>query len=70
MCFRDYGNGSYFIITVLLPNNNNIFSNRALSGVDNSLSCNQSCDTDALFSPAIFTCQAVVLVLVLLLRNK
>ena len=63
-------NGSYFIIAVLLQTTDNMFSNRALGVVDNSLSCNQSCDIDALFSPANFTCQTVVLVLALLLTNK
>lgn len=69
MC-RDYENGSYFIITFLFKHNNNMFCNWALGGVDNILSCTQSCDTDALFPPANFTCQTVVLVPELLLRNK
>lgn len=67
---RDAENGSYFIITFLLQNNSNVLSHRAPGVVDDSLSCNQNCDIDTLFSPANFTCQTVVLVLVLLLRNK
>lgn len=69
MC-RDYENGSYFIITFLFKHNNNISCNWALGGVDSILPCTQSCDTDALFPPADFTCQTVVLVPELLLRNK